>query len=108
MSANSKIEWTHHTFNPWWGCTKVSAECDNCYAERDAIRYGFSESGSKFPIWGRDTARRGFGEKHWQEPRKWNRKAADIGERHRVFCASYADVMEELSTERQLVHLDQP
>jgi protein gp37 len=24
MGANSKIEWTHHTFNPWWGCVKVS------------------------------------------------------------------------------------
>ena len=20
MGANSKIEWTHHTFNPWMGC----------------------------------------------------------------------------------------
>jgi hypothetical protein len=27
MSANSKIEWTDHTFNPWIGCTKVSAGC---------------------------------------------------------------------------------
>lgn len=25
MAKNSKIEWTHHTFNPWWGCTKISA-----------------------------------------------------------------------------------
>ncbi len=24
MSENSKIEWTDHTFNPWWGCTRVS------------------------------------------------------------------------------------
>ncbi len=21
---DSKIEWTDHTFNPWWGCVKVS------------------------------------------------------------------------------------
>lgn len=27
MAANSKIEWTDHTFNPWWGCTKVAAGC---------------------------------------------------------------------------------
>ena len=33
MSANSKIEWTDHTFNPWIGCTKVSPACDHCYAE---------------------------------------------------------------------------
>ena len=24
MGKNSRIEWTDHTFNPWWGCTKVS------------------------------------------------------------------------------------
>ena len=24
MGKNSHIEWTHHTFNPWWGCAKVS------------------------------------------------------------------------------------
>jgi len=33
MAENSGIEWTHHTFNPWIGCTKVSAACDHCYAE---------------------------------------------------------------------------
>ena len=33
MSANSSIEWTDHTFNPWWGCVKVSAGCEHCYAE---------------------------------------------------------------------------
>lgn len=38
MGANSKIEWTDHTFNPWRGCTKVAAGCDNCYAERQSKR----------------------------------------------------------------------
>lgn len=33
MAKNSSIEWTHHTFNPWIGCQKVSPACDNCYAE---------------------------------------------------------------------------
>jgi len=33
MAENSKIEWTDHTFNPWMGCTKVSAGCKHCYAE---------------------------------------------------------------------------
>lgn len=31
------IEWADHTFNPWWGCVKVSPECDNCYAEAWAL-----------------------------------------------------------------------
>lgn len=35
MAENSGIEWTHHTFNPWIGCTKVSAACDHCYVVHD-------------------------------------------------------------------------
>jgi len=31
---DSKIEWTDTTWNPVTGCTKVSAGCKNCYAER--------------------------------------------------------------------------
>lgn len=38
MGQNSKIEWTHHTFNPWWGCVKVSPACKHCYAETWAQR----------------------------------------------------------------------
>ena len=36
--ANSKIEWTELTWNPVTGCTKISAGCKNCYAERMAKR----------------------------------------------------------------------
>src|SRR5205823_6015112 len=38
MAANSTIEWTEATWNPVTGCTKVSAGCKNCYAERLAKR----------------------------------------------------------------------
>ena len=38
MAARTKIEWADHTFNPWWGCAKVSPACDNCYAEAWARR----------------------------------------------------------------------
>jgi protein gp37 len=38
MSKNSDIEWTETTWNPVTGCTKVSAGCKNCYAERMARR----------------------------------------------------------------------
>lgn len=37
MSA-SKIEWTETTWNPLTGCNKISPGCQNCYAERMAIR----------------------------------------------------------------------
>lgn len=85
MGKNSAIEWTHHTFNPWWGCTKVSAGCDNCYAERGSNRFG--------KLWGAGAPRRFFGAEHWAKPLGWARRAEG---RERVFCASYADVFERL------------
>lgn len=95
MGKHSKIEWTDHTFNPWWGCVEVSPACDHCYARTFAKRLGYDEDGTKFPIWGHKTTRRFFGDKHWAEPLKWNAAAAKAGERRRVFCASMCDVMEE-------------
>lgn len=88
MGKNSKIEWTNHTFNPWWGCTKVSAACKHCYAEAWSKRVGQN-------VWGPKADRRVFGDKHWGEPLKWNKEAVKKGLRLRVFCASMADVFEE-------------
>ncbi len=88
MAKNSRIEWTNHTFNPWWGCVKVSAACKHCYAEAWAKRVGQK-------IWGPKADRRFFGDKHWAEPLKWNSGAAVDGTRARVFCASMADVFED-------------
>jgi protein gp37 len=85
---NSKIEWTHHTFNPWWGCSKVSAACTHCYAETFAKRTGHD-------VWGPGKPRRFFGPNHWEQPIKWDEAAAKAGERQRVFCASMADVFED-------------
>lgn len=90
MGEHSKIEWTDHTFNPWWGCVKVSPACDHCYAEAFAKRTGNA-------VWGKGSPRRFFGEKHWSEPLRWNREAAKTGVSARVFCASMADVFEERS-----------
>lgn len=38
MADRSHIEWTQATWNPVTGCSKVSAGCKNCYAERLAAR----------------------------------------------------------------------
>lgn len=38
MANGSSIEWTEATWNPLTGCTKVSAGCKHCYAERMAKR----------------------------------------------------------------------
>jgi protein gp37 len=40
MGVTTAIEWTDVTWNPFQGCTKVSAACDNCYMFRDLGRYG--------------------------------------------------------------------
>ena len=87
---NSRIEWTTHTFNPWWGCTKVSDGCDNCYAANMAHRWGHD-------VWGHDAQRRAMSEAHWAQPLAWNTEAKAEGVRSRVFCASMADVFESRS-----------
>lgn len=96
MAENTLIEWATHTFNPWWGCMKVSPACDHCYAERDAKRFAAGRV-----LWGVSSERRVFGDKHWAGPINWNdaaeasaKKRAAYGlpeERPRVFCASMGD-----------------
>jgi protein gp37 len=81
---NSKIEWTHHTFNPWIGCSKVSAGCAHCYAETLNKRMGWVE-------WGDNGKRKRTSAANWKQPIIWNREAEKSGERARVFCASLAD-----------------
>lgn len=88
MGETTAIAWTHHTFNVVWGCTKVSPGCDNCYAATLSKRYGFD-------LWGKDNDRRFFSDKHWAEPLRWNKSAADLGMRRQVFCGSMCDVMED-------------
>ena len=87
MAENSKIEWCHHTFNPWTGCTKIGPGCDHCYAEGWAKRSGIVQ-------WGPGAERRRTSEANWRQPAKWNTEAARLGVRYRVFCASLADVFD--------------
>ena len=71
VADGSPIEWTDATWNPITGCTKVSAGCDNCYAERLALR--LRKMGSR-------RYRNGFSltlhpealevPLHWREPRR--------------------------------------
>ena len=86
---NSKIEWTDHTFNPWIGCTKVSAGCKNCYAETLMDKIWNKAK------WGKGQKRILISEKNWNLPLKWDKEAAKEGVRKKVFCASLADVFDE-------------
>lgn len=88
MADNTKIEWTDHTFNPWWGCSRVSPACRFCYADRDAQRYGHQ-------LWRRHGERRMLSDDNWRKPLRWNRRAEQVGVPAKVFCASMADVFED-------------
>lgn len=93
MGERSKIEWTHHTFNPWLGCAKVSEGCKNCYAEVSTpVRVSRSKG---LELWGEGARRRIASEAMWREPLRWSRAAKADGERRRVFCASLADIFED-------------
>ncbi len=87
MGEKTGISWCDHTFNPVWGCTRVSAGCVHCYAETWAKRSGVG--------WGPRAERRTFGDKHWNEPLRWNRLAQEAGVRRRVFCGSMCDIFED-------------
>lgn len=87
MGEKTGIQWTDHTFNPVWGCTRVSQGCVHCYAETFANRMGVG--------WGPRADRRTFGDKHWSEPLKWNRQAVATGKRRKVFCGSMCDIFED-------------
>ena len=92
MGEQSKISWTHHTFNPWIGCTKVSPGCKHCYAEGTAKFRGWAE-------WGPGKPRKPKAESGWKEPLAWNRKAEAARVFRRVFCASLADVFDDEAPE---------
>jgi protein gp37 len=88
MGKITGIPWCDHTFNPWWGCTNVSAGCDFCYAESSSRWWGFK-------LWGKNSDRRLFGDKHWREPLKWNEEARKAGVPAKVFCGSMCDILED-------------
>lgn len=87
MAQNSKIEWTNHTVNLWWGCTKVHEGCDNCYAETLSKRW-------KNDVWGNDKPRKEI-RSAWNDLLKYQKLAKEAGEIHRVFVGSMMDIFEK-------------
>ncbi len=86
MAENTKIEWCDHTFNPWHGCRRISSACDNCYAADIGRRFGVKWDSGEYKT---------FGDKHWQKPLKWQKRAVKDRTRPRVFCASMGDVFDK-------------
>lgn len=87
MAERTTIGWCDRTWNPWWGCTKVSPACDPCYAEALDKRYGGNH-------WGPHAPRKRTSENYWAQPAKWDRADAKDGARSFVFCASMADIFD--------------
>lgn len=90
MGERTGIAWTDHTFNPWRGCTKVSAGCANCYAATMSRR-----NPAVLGEWGPHGQRAMAAPSYWRLPAQWNKAAKRDGVRRRVFCASLADVFED-------------
>ncbi|MCX4598296.1 phage Gp37/Gp68 family protein [Streptomyces sp. NBC_01549] len=88
MGDHTGIEWTDKTFNPWWGCARISPGCRNCYADATARRWGHD-------VFNRGGQRRMLSDAYWRKPHAWNREAQRSGTPVRVFTASMADVFED-------------
>lgn len=69
MLRKTLIEWCDYTWSPWFGCTKVSPGCINCYDEARDKRHLFGPE----THWGKGAPRRLT--KDWRKPVKWNRDA---------------------------------
>jgi len=80
-NLNSKIEWTDTTWSPVTGCTKISAGCDNCYAEGIARRFA---GGKAFPNGFEVTLR----PHRLGDPLKWRKP-------RRVFVNSMSDLFHD-------------
>lgn len=98
MAENSAIAWCDHTHNEWIGCQKVSAGCDNCFAEALMdTRYHRVEWGQRkmLGISPSVGTRSRTSEANRRKPLTWQRKAsaffAEHGRRQRVFCSSLSD-----------------
>jgi len=82
--AQSKIEWTEMTWNPVTGCTKISAGCAHCYAERMARRlagrHGYPKAPHHFDVT--------LHPERLDEPLRWRKP-------RRVFVCSMSDLFHE-------------
>jgi protein gp37 len=100
MAETSRIEWTDATVNFWWGCTKVSAACDHCYAETWARRFSGQHWGAEAPRRKIKTARamlhrldNDYAE--WAADFYSGHLPAGCGPRRRVFCMSMGDLFDK-------------
>lgn len=88
------ISWTEETWNPIRGCSRVSAGCRNCYAERIAATrlsapgkpyHGLAVMKGDDPTW---TGTIAFAKERLEDPLRWTRP-------RRIFVNSMSDLFHE-------------
>lgn len=85
------ISWTDYSWNPTHGCSKVSAGCDNCYAESISLEMEHTDS-----PWTNENAAENVTEK----PYKLEEPYDELDEPVSVFVNSMSDLFHsEISTE---------
>lgn len=100
----TSIQWTTHTFSPWWGCTRIGPGCGmlegpwkggGCYAQVIDKRHHYigNPKGTQ-PHWGDGASQLLVTSSTWKNPDKWERDARESGEVIRVFCGSMCDVFD--------------
>lgn len=90
MPERTAIEWTDATWNPTTGCTRVSAGCDHCYADRLSRRLLADTYRARLPVVNTEANRRDpFAVRTWPArlaiPGSWRRP-------RRVFVNSMSDL----------------
>lgn len=97
MADGSKIEWTDATWNVVTGCSRVSAGCENCYAERLAgtrLRHLPSREGL-VDAHGRWNGKIRFNAEWLGQPLRWQRP-------RRIFVAAHGDLFHEGVSSRMI------
>ena len=91
MGEKTGITWADHTFNRWWGCTKVTQGCKNCYAEEMAqvrskrIPEGYVKGSRRIKSKSHNLAML----------KRWDKLSELDGRMHRVFAHSMSDVFDQ-------------
>jgi len=86
MSDKTGIAWTQSTWNPITGCTKVSAGCKHCYAERDWARLAANPKAADY--FGRSFTDVQTHAHRLDQPLRWTRA-------RRIFVNSMSDLFHE-------------
>lgn len=101
MGDHTAIEWTDASWNPTRGCSRISPGCENCYAERQAIRQAGPGGGyeglvraskSGAPRW---TGAVRLVPEQLDLPLRWRRP-------RRIFVDSMSDLFHESLTDEQI------